>query len=113
MRIFLLVLVLMLVLLVAGARGPNSTSAPATNTGLSISRADTRTVTQGSPKFFTGSVKVEQLFAEDAPSRVSGGIVTFVPGARSAWHTHPFGVYHRGHRTSADGRRSHAGGTCR
>ena len=48
-------------------------------------------VTQGSPKFFTGTVKVEQLFAEDAPSRVSGGIVTFVPGSRTAWHTHPFG----------------------
>jgi 4-carboxymuconolactone decarboxylase len=34
---------------------------------------------------------VEQLFPVNAPSRVSGGIVTFAPGARSAWHTHPLG----------------------
>lgn len=45
----------------------------------------------GSPKFFAGSAKVEQLFPADSPSRVSGGVVTFAPGARSAWHTHPLG----------------------
>jgi 4-carboxymuconolactone decarboxylase len=59
--------------------------------GLAISHAGSRAITPGSPKFFTGSVKVEQLFPAEPPSRVSGGTVTFAPGARSFWHTHPYG----------------------
>lgn len=59
--------------------------------GLGISRAGSRATTSGSPKFFTGSVTVEQLFPAELPSRVSGGTVTFAPGARSFWHTHPYG----------------------
>jgi quercetin dioxygenase-like cupin family protein len=42
-------------------------------------------------QLFTGSVRVDPLFPANAPSRVSGGLVTFEPGARSAWHTHPVG----------------------
>jgi quercetin dioxygenase-like cupin family protein len=40
---------------------------------------------------FTGSVRVDPLFAARHPSTTSGGLVTFEPGARSAWHTHPLG----------------------
>jgi 4-carboxymuconolactone decarboxylase len=40
---------------------------------------------------FTGSVRVQPLFAAMAPSHTSGGLVTFEPGARSAWHSHPVG----------------------
>ena len=45
----------------------------------------------GSPKRFTDSVRVRTLFDPTDPSRTSGGTVTFQPGARSAWHTHPLG----------------------
>ena len=47
--------------------------------------------TKGSAEYFTGTVRVDPLFAPTAPSRTSGGHVTFEPGARSAWHTHPLG----------------------
>ena len=46
---------------------------------------------KGLASTFTGSVRVETPFAAIAPGRVAGAIVTFEPGARSAWHTHPLG----------------------
>src|SRR5258708_39767494 len=52
---------------------------------------DRRTSNPGPPSNFTGHAQVEQLFAAQAGRAVSGGIVTFQPGARSAWHTHPKG----------------------
>ena len=42
-------------------------------------------------EYFTGAVQVLPLFPTHDPSRTSGGKVTFEPGARSAWHTHPLG----------------------
>jgi len=71
------------------AQSPATT--PDASKSLAISHAGVRPVVDGSPKFFTGTAKVEQLFPANAPSRVSAGIVTFAPGARSAWHTHPLG----------------------
>lgn len=52
---------------------------------------DNRAGQPGPPENFTGTVRVEPLHAATAPSRVSAGRVTFEPGARSAWHTHPLG----------------------
>lgn len=75
----------------AGTFAETPTAAPDASKGLTVSHAGVRPVADGSSKFFTGSVKVEQLFPVNAPSQVSGGIVTFSPGARSAWHTHPLG----------------------
>ncbi|MDY0963550.1 (R)-mandelonitrile lyase [Massilia sp. CFBP9026] len=46
---------------------------------------------QGPAEYFTGTVRIDPLFAATEPSRVSGASVTFEPGARSAWHTHPLG----------------------
>jgi 4-carboxymuconolactone decarboxylase len=46
---------------------------------------------QGPVENFTGSVRVDPLFQASAPARASGSLVTFEPGARSAWHTHPLG----------------------
>ena len=46
---------------------------------------------QGPAENFTGSVRVDPLFQASAPARASGAIVTFEPGARTAWHTHPLG----------------------
>ena len=46
---------------------------------------------RGPAEYFTGTVRVDQLFKAPAPSRSSGAYVTFEPGARSNWHTHPLG----------------------
>ena len=45
----------------------------------------------GPAEWFTGTVRLDPLFAASEPGRVSGASVTFEPGARSAWHTHPLG----------------------
>jgi 4-carboxymuconolactone decarboxylase len=58
---------------------------------ITVTRSGAQASNKGSPQFFTGPVRVDPLFAANAPSRVSGGLVTFEPGARSAWHTHPLG----------------------
>ena len=45
----------------------------------------------GPADWFTGRVRLDPLFNPDAPDRVQGALVTFDPGARTAWHTHPLG----------------------
>src|SRR5438067_10175448 len=45
----------------------------------------------GPAAYFTGKVRVTPLFTQRAPGRVSGASVSFEPGARTAWHTHPLG----------------------
>ena len=59
--------------------------------GVTIARSGSQPSAKGSAQSFTGSVRVDPLFTAVEPSRVSGGHVTFEPGARSAWHTHPVG----------------------
>ena len=46
---------------------------------------------RGPAQYFTGTVRIDQLFKAPSPSRSSGAYVTFEPGARSNWHTHPLG----------------------
>ena len=58
---------------------------------LDIKRNGSRPSSKGPAETFTGAVRVDPLFAAQDPSRTSGGAVTFEPGARSAWHTHPRG----------------------
>ncbi|APR78540.1 Transcriptional regulator [Minicystis rosea] len=58
---------------------------------IEISPASARPPTTGAPANFTGAVTIASLFAATEPSNVSGGSVTFEPGARSAWHSHPAG----------------------
>jgi quercetin dioxygenase-like cupin family protein len=58
---------------------------------LRITRVGSQPSAKGPPEYFTGTVRVDRMFPATAPSRVSGGHVTFEPGARSAWHTHPVG----------------------
>ena len=58
---------------------------------IRITRAGSQPSARGPAEYFTGSVRVDRLFPATAPSRMSGGLVTFEPGARSAWHTHPIG----------------------
>jgi quercetin dioxygenase-like cupin family protein len=47
--------------------------------------------TKGSADYFTGQVRIDPLFQAPAPARVVGASVSFEPGARTAWHTHPLG----------------------
>jgi quercetin dioxygenase-like cupin family protein len=46
---------------------------------------------KGPAQFFTGNVRIDPLIATTPPARVGGAVVTFEPGARTAWHTHPLG----------------------
>jgi 4-carboxymuconolactone decarboxylase len=56
---------------------------------IKITRSGSQPSRQGPGENFTGSVRVDPLFQASAPARTSGSLVTFEPGARSAWHTHP------------------------
>ncbi|GAB7532947.1 hypothetical protein PS3A_53630 [Pseudomonas sp. 3A(2025)] len=56
---------------------------------IRISTAGSSPSVQGAEQHFTGKVRVDGLFKADAPARIGGGTVTFEPGARTAWHTHP------------------------
>lgn len=61
------------------------------NMDMEIIESEAQPVFQGSPDNFSGRVKVKSLFAAHQPSRVTGGAVTFEAGARTVWHTHPYG----------------------
>ena len=58
---------------------------------MDIYRAGSRPSTRGPGDWFTGTVRIDPLFNPAAPERVQGALVTFEPGARTAWHTHPLG----------------------
>jgi quercetin dioxygenase-like cupin family protein len=61
------------------------------NGAMEITRGGSQPSRKGPTEYFTGAVRVDPLFQAPDPARVSGGHVTFEPGARSAWHTHPLG----------------------
>ena len=58
---------------------------------VDIKRCGSQASTTGSADYFTGTVRIDPLFQAPAPARVVGSSVTFEPGARTAWHTHPLG----------------------
>ncbi len=58
---------------------------------MDIKRSGSQSSGKGPAEYFTGSVRIDPLFKASNPSRASGGRVTFEPGARTAWHTHPLG----------------------
>lgn len=58
---------------------------------ITVIHAGSQPSTRGSNDHFTGSVRVDSRFQGEAPARIGGAIVTFEPGARTAWHTHPLG----------------------
>ena len=58
---------------------------------MEIQRPGSQPSLQGPQEYFTGTVRIDPLFAAVEPARVTGGVVTFEPCARSAWHTHPLG----------------------
>ncbi|MDK3019101.1 (R)-mandelonitrile lyase [Pseudodonghicola flavimaris] len=58
---------------------------------MKITRSGSAPSMKGPEDWFTGTVRVDPMFAAEEPGRVSGAHVTFEPGARTAWHTHPAG----------------------
>jgi quercetin dioxygenase-like cupin family protein len=58
---------------------------------MELTHAGERVINAGPADYFTGTVHVEPLFDRPEPSRLVGASVTFEPGARTAWHSHPLG----------------------
>src|SRR5438128_7036477 len=82
----------MLLLASAALQAQTSTPQPSpTAPMIEITRSGSQQPANAPADHFTGSVKIEPVFSAHDPSRASGGKVTFQPGARSAWHTHPLG----------------------
>lgn len=58
---------------------------------MDIKRVGTQPSSKGPEEYFTGPVRIDPLFTAPDPARIAGASVTFEPGARTAWHTHPLG----------------------
>jgi quercetin dioxygenase-like cupin family protein len=58
---------------------------------MEIKRSGSQPSSKGPADWFTGTVRIDPLFQAHAPARAAGASVTFEPGARTAWHTHPLG----------------------
>ncbi len=58
---------------------------------MDIKRSGSQPSGKGPAEWFTGTVRIDPLFSAPAPARAGGASVTFEPGARTAWHTHPLG----------------------
>ena len=58
---------------------------------MEIKRSGAEASRKGPAEWFTGTVRIDPLFQPPDPARVNGAMVTFEPGARTAWHTHPLG----------------------
>src|SRR3989440_3230714 len=58
---------------------------------MEIKRIGSQSSTKGPADWFTGTVRIDPLFQPTDPARTAGAMVTFEPGARTAWHRHPLG----------------------
>ena len=58
---------------------------------MKVTRIGSQPSAKGPSDWFTGVVRIDQPFQAADPGRVAGAVVTFEPGARTAWHTHPLG----------------------
>jgi quercetin dioxygenase-like cupin family protein len=58
---------------------------------MEIKRVGSQPSGKGQSDYFTGTVRIDPLFSPPDPARVAMALVTFEPGARTAWHTHPLG----------------------
>jgi quercetin dioxygenase-like cupin family protein len=65
--------------------------AGSSNSQLTLMRAGSRPLIEGPASNFTGKAKIDRQVRPDDPSRPMGSLVSFEPGARTAWHTHPLG----------------------
>lgn len=79
-------------LMAVTALAQTTSSNPGTNTAaMVVTHVGTQMSNKGPAQNFTGSVRVDPLFSAHPPGTTTGSSVTFEPGARSAWHTHPAG----------------------
>ncbi|QOY23948.1 cupin domain-containing protein [Xanthomonas citri] len=62
-----------------------------TDDSLSVTHSGVSPSVAGPAEYFTGRVRIDGAFQRPAPAKVGGATVTFEPGARTAWHTHPLG----------------------
>jgi quercetin dioxygenase-like cupin family protein len=76
--------------LAGNAPGINCHQTSSPNT-MKLQRAGSQSSAKGPTEWFTGTVRIDPLFPVTAPARAAGNAVTFEPGARTAWHTHPLG----------------------
>ena len=58
---------------------------------MEITKSGSQPSAKGPADWFTGAVRIDSPFQRPAPARIGGATVTFEPGARTAWHTHPLG----------------------
>ncbi|MFZ2949671.1 MAG: cupin domain-containing protein, partial [Desulfuromonadaceae bacterium] len=84
-------LVSLFILASVGAFAGQALAAETNKMSQTITRAGTQASIKGSAEYFTGTVRVDPLFAANDAAPFSGAYVTFEPGARSAWHIHPTG----------------------
>jgi quercetin dioxygenase-like cupin family protein len=75
----------------ARAQTPPATTIQRTHGVMEIIRNGSQPSRKGPEEYFTAAVRIDPLFAANDPARASAGRVTFEPGARTAWHTHPLG----------------------
>ena len=75
----------------SGQGSMSEAAKPAAAQDMKFIKHGTQASVKGPAQNFTGSVRVDPLFGVNAPSRTTGAYVTFEPGARSAWHSHPLG----------------------
>jgi quercetin dioxygenase-like cupin family protein len=75
----------------AGAQGIGALRRHGTGDDMQIKRAGSQPSDRGPADWFTGTVRIDPLFAAPEPARVASACVTFEPGARTAWHVHPLG----------------------
>jgi quercetin dioxygenase-like cupin family protein len=80
-----------LTVLSAAAFPMPATAAEGGSNTMEIKRNGSHWSAKGSADYFTGAVRIDPLFEAPEPARVRGASVTFEPGARTAWHTHPLG----------------------
>ncbi len=77
--------------LLAGSLAVPAEAQPQGSAELSIQRNGSIPSSRGPAAWFTGTVRLDAAFTRDAPARLGGATVTFEPGARTNWHTHPLG----------------------
>lgn len=68
-----------------------STASAQADQAVMVTRAGSQPSTTGGTENFTGAVRLDSRFNGTGPARIGGATVTFEPGARTAWHTHPLG----------------------
>jgi quercetin dioxygenase-like cupin family protein len=81
----------LLIVFISLVQSPLSSASPRGADTMHIDRNGSLPSSKGPSEYFTGDVRIDMQFQREAPSRIAGAIVTFEPGARTAWHSHPLG----------------------